>query len=329
MMRKLCLLAALGLSLSAPHAAMAQDALLTEAPAPRVHTMVELERSTVLVIDPVGPSKGDVVFIPGLSSPRDVWFDTLAAMDPGYRVHLVQIRGFGDAAGANAQGDVLALFLIELADYLRRDIVAKGYGKPAIVGHSLGGTSALALAMRNPELVGKVMLVDAVPYVGTIFGFETVKDAQLVARQMTDGMRVRYEEQIAVTGKSTPPRPDCAAPSGPAARPMSNMTNSAKGVCFVPYWMASSDGRVVAQLVYEGMMLDMRPYLPQIAVPITLVFAQDDRLLSVDRARAAFEPQYAGLPNFTARMIPYAMHFIMLDQPDMFMAELDRFLAAP
>ncbi len=323
-MRKLSILAALGLALSAPVTAMAQAAPPAEAPVPRVHTMVELERSTILVIEPAGPSKGDVVFIPGLSSPRDVWFDTVAAMDAGYRVHLVQIRGFGDAAGPNANGDVLAPFLLELAGYLERDIVAKGYGKPAIVGHSLGGLSALALAARNPELVGKVMVVDAVPFIGTIFGFQTVKDAQMVAKQMSDGMRMSYDATTA-----PPTKPDCAGLSGPAARPMGNMTNSAKGVCLVPYWTAISDTRVVAQALYDDIMLDMRPYLPNITAPVTLLYAQDDRLMSADMARQAFEPQYAGTPNFTARMIPYSMHFIMLDQPDMFMAELDRFLLAP
>ena len=323
-MRKLFLLATLGLALSAPVAVMAQDAPAVQAPAPRAHNMVDLERSTILVIEPIGPSKGDVVFIPGLSSPRDVWFDTVAAMDQGYRIHLVQIRGFGDAAGANAQGDVLAPFLVDLAGYLESNIVAKGYGKPAIVGHSLGGLSALALAARNPELVGKVMVVDAVPFIGTIFGFQTVQEAQMVAKQMSDGMRMSYD------ASATPPvKPDCSAITGPAERPMGNMTNSAKGVCLLPYWTAISDSRVVAQALYDDIMLDMRPHLPGISAPVTLLYAQDDRLLSADMARTAFEPQFAGTPNFTARMIPYSMHFIMLDQPDMFMAELDRFLLAP
>jgi pimeloyl-ACP methyl ester carboxylesterase len=322
MMRTLSLLAAL--ALLAPVPATAQAPTAAEASAPRVQHMVELERSTVLVIEPSGPSKGDVVFIPGLSSPRDVWFDTVAAMDAGYRVHLVQIRGFGDAAGPNANGDVLAPFIVELGAYLQSDIVAKGYGKPAIVGHSLGGLSALTLAARNPELVGRVMVVDAVPFIGTIFGFQTVKDAQMVAKQMSDGMRMSYDA-------TTPPptKPDCSAMTGPAARLMGNMTNSAKGVCLVPYWTANSDTRVVAQALYDDIMLDMRPHLPNITAPVTLLYAQDDRLLGVDAARQAFEPQYAGTPNFIARMIPYSMHFIMLDQPDMFRAELDRFLLAP
>lgn len=323
-MRNFTLMTAVALALAAPAPVLAQDAPTVAAPDMRAHNMVELERSTVLVKDPIGPSKGDVVFIPGLSSPRDVWFDAVAAMDQGFRVHLVQIRGFGDAAGPNASGDVLAPFLLELASYLESDIVGKGYGKPAIVGHSLGGLSALTLAARNPELVGKVMVVDAVPFIGTIFGFPTVKDAQMVAKQMADGMRMSYDASAA-----EPAKPDCANLTGPAARPIGNLTNSAKGACLVPYWTARSDTRVVAQALYDDLMLDMRPYLPSISAPVTLLYAQDDRLLSVDMAREAFEPQYAGTPSFTARMIPYSMHFIMLDQPDMFMAELDRFLLAP
>jgi pimeloyl-ACP methyl ester carboxylesterase len=119
-----------------------------------------------------GPSKGDVddvILIPGLASPRDVWNTTLAAKRGCKRIHVLQIRGFGDDAQINADGPVLDPFIEELADYITQHIVAKTGKKPAIIGHSMGGLSSLIVAARYPDRVGKVMVVDSLPFIGTLF----------------------------------------------------------------------------------------------------------------------------------------------------------------
>jgi pimeloyl-ACP methyl ester carboxylesterase len=41
--------------------------------------------------------------------------------------------------------------------------------KPAIVGHSLGGLLALMIAAKAPDAVGKVMVVDALPFYALLF----------------------------------------------------------------------------------------------------------------------------------------------------------------
>jgi pimeloyl-ACP methyl ester carboxylesterase len=123
------------------------------------------KRFTV-VVQGEGP---DVVLIPGLSTPRDVWAGTVAALSRCYRFHVVQIRGFGDDAGINATGPLLDPFVFELADYIDDEIINKGRGKPAIIGHSLGGLSALMIGARYPKVVGRIMVVDALPFIGTLF----------------------------------------------------------------------------------------------------------------------------------------------------------------
>jgi len=49
-----------------------------------------------------------------------------------------------------------------LADYIRKNKLEK----PVIVGHSLGGFLALALAAKYPNLPGKLVIVDAYPFFG-------------------------------------------------------------------------------------------------------------------------------------------------------------------
>src|SRR5215210_7519759 len=102
----------------------------------------------------------DVVLIPGLSSSPEIWSGSVAAV-PGYRYHLVHVSGFaGKAPGANASGPVVAPVAEEIARYIRD----RKLRRPALVGHSLGGSWAMMVAARHPELASRVMVVDMMPF---------------------------------------------------------------------------------------------------------------------------------------------------------------------
>ncbi len=57
-----------------------------------------------------------------------------------------------------------------LADEIARYIVDRRLGRPAIVGHSMGGTLAMMIAARRPELAGRIMVVDMLPQPAGLFG---------------------------------------------------------------------------------------------------------------------------------------------------------------
>jgi pimeloyl-ACP methyl ester carboxylesterase len=272
---------------------------------------------TVQMEGPAGPGITDIILIPGLASPREVWATTLAAQKACSRVHVVQIRGFGDAAQANAEGPVLESFVRELADYIADNIIANGGKKPALVGHSLGGLSALMVAARYPDLAGKVMVVDAVPFIGTIFNpAATVENIRPQAERMAAMIKAQYSQPKPIdTGKDPGERSQAGG-----------MTNHAAGRIAVAKWTLGSDPRVVAQLLLDDMTTDMRPELPKITAPVTLLYAQDDRAMTPEQSTAAFVPQYAGTAKFNAVQITGSYHFIMLDQPEKFAAELTKFL---
>ena len=105
------------------------------------------------------------------------------------------------------------------------------------------------------------------------------------------------------------------------------MSNSAAGRTAIAGWMRQADPRVTAQVLYDVMTTDMRGELGAVAAPVTLLYAQDDALMTPERAKTAFEPQYAGLVRFSAHMVPGSRHFIMLDQPAAFARAIDAFLA--
>lgn len=276
--------------------------------------LVEGKRITVLV-EGDGP---DVVLIPGLSSPRGVWGATADRLKSSHRLHRVQIRGFGDDAGVNAEGPVLDPMMREVADYIDDCITDQGRAAPAIIGHSMGGLTGLMIAARAPGEVARLMIVDALPFIGTLFNpAATAESTKPQAEQMAAMMRAQYGQPAPATPVTDP---------GPASM-AAGMSNSAAGRTAIAGWMRQADPRVTAQVFYDVMTTDMRGELGAVAVPVTLLYAQDDALMTPERAKAAFEPQYAGLARFSAHMVPGSRHFIMLDQPEAFAKAVDAFLA--
>ena len=260
----------------------------------------------------------DVILIPGLSSTRAVWADTAERLRKTHRVHLVQLRGFGEPAGANASGPVLQPFVEELAAYIR----AGRLEKPAIVGHSMGGLAALMLAADHPALPGKLMVVDALPFIGPLFGSASVE----AIRPQADRMRAMLMENAPKVTPNFASKPDCPASLPAPASPRGTMTNSGAGTCLVTHGALASDLRVVAQAMHDDMVTDLGPRLGAIKVPVTMLYPQDERLLTEAMATKIYTDAYAGLPHAKLVRIPNSYHFIMQDQPARFASELDAFL---
>lgn len=259
----------------------------------------------------------DVILIPGLSSPRSVWAATAGQLKATHRVHLIQLKGFGEPAGPNASGPVLQPFVDEIAAYINENKLVR----PAVVGHSMGGLAALMVEADHPGLTGRLLVVDALPFIGPLFGAASVE----AVRPMADQMRTML---IANAAKTIPDftAPDCPASLPAPATPRGTMTNSGQGACLVRYGATASDLRVVAQAMHDDMVTDLSPRLAAIKAPVTMLYPQDDRLLTAAAAAKIYGDAYAGLPS--AKLVPItgSYHFIMQDQPARFAAELEAFL---
>jgi pimeloyl-ACP methyl ester carboxylesterase len=123
------------------------------------------------------------------------------------------------------------------------------------------------------------------------------------------------------------PKPEGPVVDPGAASMAGSLSNTPAGRTAIEGWTRDADPRVTAQLLTDVMTTDMRGDLTKVRAPVTLLYAQDDSLMPAARAKAAFETQYAGTPHFTAQMVPGSRHFIMLDQPAVFAAAVDKFLA--
>ena len=253
----------------------------------------------------------DVIFLPGLATSRGVWAEAAERLGPGYRVHLIQVKGFGEPAGPNAEGPVLAPLVEELARYIADNHLER----PAVIGHSLGGLMALMLGADHPALPGKLMIVDAFPWFGVTVtppgAQATVAAIEPQARQVRDAL---------VASHGTP-----GAGQGSDATIAGYVIDQGK-LPRLREWAAGADQRVVGQLVYEDLTTDMRERIAQIAAPLTLIYPWNERYPTREQAEPFYRANYAKLPQAQLVAIGPAAHFVMTDQPEAFQDALERFL---
>jgi pimeloyl-ACP methyl ester carboxylesterase len=250
----------------------------------------------------------DVLLIPGLAGSSEVWDATASHLENHFRLHLIQVAGFaGSPAEANAQGLVIRPTVDALDAYIKTYKLQE----PKVIGHSLGGLMAEMLAIQHPEDVGGLMIVEALPFYGALFG---AKDASAVAPQaaaMRDSILAQTQGDYAKN----------------EAAFMRALVKSPDGYKLATKWAVASDKSVVARAMYEDTTTDLRPQLNKIKASVTILHAWD-AMAGIPQAAAdrLYEESYAALPNKKIVRIDDSFHFIMLDQPDKFAAEVDKFL---
>lgn len=250
----------------------------------------------------------DVILIPGLGSSRNTYAAEAAHLRATHRLHLVQLNGFAGApAGANAQGEIIAPFVEELDAYIK----AQHLDHPAVIGHSLGGLAGLMLARRHPEDVGRLMVVDALPFFGVLF--DPNATPQTVAPQAA-AMRDRMTSLDAATFAQMQQGGIGRLVLTPANRPV------------VAGWTIASDRSVFARAMYEDMTTDMRSDIAHIETPLTVLYAYDATMGPQAAIDEGYHSAYAGAPHVTLARIDGSHHFIMLDQPAAFDAAVQGFL---
>ncbi len=105
----------------------------------------------------------DVLLIHGLGSAKTSFFDTAAALrHEGYRVHALDLPGFGSSKGSAIAPYSAGWFAETIVDWMD----ALGLDRMHVVGNSMGGRVALEVGLRAPERVnGLVLLCPAVAFV--------------------------------------------------------------------------------------------------------------------------------------------------------------------
>lgn len=251
----------------------------------------------------------DVILIPGLASSRDVWDQTVAQLSATHRVHTLQLAGFaGEPVGAAAgDGPIVQPVVDELNTYIEHNHLTS----PAVIGHSLGGVTALMLARDHPANVGRVMVVDALPF------FSLLIDPTMTVDRVTPQAAMLRDQMIAL-----PPEHFAAMQSVT----MERLVRAEAHRPAVVEWSLASDRSAVARGMYDVMTTDLRPDLAAIQTPVTIVYAYDPLMAAQADVAGLYTNLYAPLPNHRMVKVDQSFHFIPLDQPQPFAAAVEEFL---
>jgi pimeloyl-ACP methyl ester carboxylesterase len=245
----------------------------------------------------------DVILIHGLAGHTGVWAESAEALDDRYRLHLVQIHGFGGVPRTSSDSLVTVAVAREVARYIRET----GLTRPALIGHSMGGTIAMMIAARNPGLAGRVMVLDMVPFMGVMFGQPDATPEAL--RPMADQLRTQILSADILD------------------QMIATMTRSEANRQKLLQYAKASDRRTVANAMHELILTDLRPELARLNVPLTVLYVQAANVpLPAEQFDNAMKQLYGNAPGATLVRIDDSNHYIQLDQPGRFVAAVDTFM---
>ena len=246
-----------------------------------------------------GAGKKSIVFIPGFGCSGDVWKETVAAYKQNYTCHILTMPGFGGARPEAAPN--MSQWVTSIAAYIREQKLEK----PVIVGHSMGGGMALLLAARYPDLIGRIVVVDALPCLSAIMnpGFKSTPNpdcSAFAARFTTLNDSAFYQMEQRSIGAL-----------------MTDTVHKKEAV----NWGIRSDKETLGRIFCQFSNLDMRDSLGRITCPALVLLEAP-----FANMKPAVEAQYHGLHTGTLVYATKGLHFIMFDDPQWYNDQLARFI---
>jgi len=96
-----------------------------------------------------------VVMLHGWGAFKELWWNTLRRLGRDHRCYALDLPGHGDSPLHRRDS------IRELADVVGAFCDSLDLREIALIGHSMGGAVAIALVLRRPDLVRRLILVDA------------------------------------------------------------------------------------------------------------------------------------------------------------------------
>jgi pimeloyl-ACP methyl ester carboxylesterase len=313
-LRNKALLATLAVTLFAggAHASRAADA----APASNrfAATIAPAERFEVggVLVERHGNKGNDgrpLILIPGLASGSWVWQDTIRAFAPDHAVYVLTLPGFDGRPPAGPAPFTAARAAVEEL------IASRHLDKPVIVGHSLGGILALAVAEDKPSAVGGIVSIDGLPVMP---GAEDMPPPQRA--QFAERMRAQAGTQA----------PDRFAQQQQGYMRTIGVMDMARADALAQL-TARSDPASVGTWAADVVNVDLRPGLKAIQAPVLAIVPYLDLDSSQQGLTPAAKADYyralmEGTPKLQVVTVAPSRHFAMFDQPQAVTAAIRTFL---
>ncbi|MEO8515707.1 MAG: alpha/beta hydrolase [Flavobacterium sp.] len=247
-----------------------------------------------------------IILIPGYSCSGDVWNETVDHLKNNYELHVLTLAGFAGVKPINDE-EILKTVRNQIIQYVKD----KKLKKPILMGHSLGAFMTLWLQSTEPDLFGKGICVDGLPFISAIGNPATTAESLKANPQFNKEGVIAYFKSLPNEGyiKNT-------------TKAMMNQVSDSIHAKKIAEWSFNSDRRTLGSTYIEMATTDLRKDIANIKSPI-LVMASVFQ--TKENSEKVYGEQYLLLKNKTIKVAD-SKHFIMYDQPQWFLAEIDAFL---
>ncbi|MEL7123071.1 MAG: alpha/beta hydrolase, partial [Bacteroidota bacterium] len=253
----------------------------------------------------------DMILIPGLTCDGTVWDETVEVFAKDYTCHVLTLPGFGTQPAIDIEDSFLPIMEKEIVEYIK----ANKLNKPIVVGHSLGGFLAISIASHHTDLLDKIVVVDALPFLAAIMNPMATEENM---KSMAKSMKEMYKNTDEATYKAQ------------QELVLKSMIATEDRIPTAMKWSLTSDKKTVGQAMYDLYTIDLRDEVKNIKIP-TLVLgawiAYKDYGVTKEMTLANYQSQYVALEGVEIRMSDIGKHFLMWDDPKFTIGSMKEFLA--
>ena len=246
-----------------------------------------------------GQGSKNIILIPGLASSGDVWNETVARYDKDYKCYTLTFHGF---AGVTPDDSVS---FKNWENSVARYIQINKISNPIIIGHSIGGGMAMMLAADYPDLIAKIIVVDALPCLAAIQNPTFIANPHPDCSSMVARFKSMSDSQFYQMQKQTMP----------------SLIADTIHLNEVLQWSLKSDRKTLAEIYCQFINTDLRNDISNIKCP-TLVLLEN----AFTGMKPAIAEQFKNLKSARLEYATKGLHFIMYDDPNWYFKELDQFL---
>jgi pimeloyl-ACP methyl ester carboxylesterase len=264
--------------------------------------LVDTSSGTLQVLDEGNPQGSPIVLLHCATCSMD-WWDRLAPLlGQDHRVIRIDLLGMG---GSDKPG---AGYSIEDQASAVAEALAKLHVVGAtVVGHSLGGSVATAVAEQSPSLATRIVIIDQAPE----DGFEHESLGERLSLAPVIGQAVARLVQVAPKSLIRDEYDQAFAPGYNVSSGFDNPDQPVDDLRAMTY--TSLKDTIDAEQDYvDQSPLDQR--LAALHVPLLVIFGAEDQIYDAQAAVARYGPN---VPGVQTHLIPGAGHSPNVEKPDL------------
>ncbi|WP_452229346.1 alpha/beta fold hydrolase [Lacinutrix sp. MEBiC02404] len=251
-------------------------------------------------IETIGQGK-PILFLPGFATPGSIWKETAINLNIDRKSHFFSYAGF------NGNNPIEMPWYASIKKAILKYITDNNMQDVLIIGHSMGGNLAVDIAAELPNIISKIIIVEALPCMREVMMPHVPAESLFYETPYNTQMLEMDQQQF----------------KNIAVMMASNMTLKEDKKEVITNWMVEADRKTWVYGYTDLLKLDLRNVLHKVTCETLILGAS---FPDVNIAKENYEKQYTNLPNKTILMATNSKHFLMFDQPEWLYKTINDFL---